>query len=114
MAPLNDKQLLHKVSLLLTAFRAANPIMTIQTAHTLLLVAIHPGASVSELSNISGYKLSTISRNLLDLGSRNRKREPGLGLVSTEVDPNELRKKQVNLSSKGQALMHQLLDTMRT
>lgn len=110
----SDTQLLHKVSLALTVFRSANPIMTIQAAHTLLLVATNPGSSVSELSNISGYKLTTISRNLLDLGARNRKKEPGLGLVFAEVDPNELRKKLVSLTPKGKALMGTLLNIMKT
>ena len=89
---------LNKLGIMLTILRGISPTMSIQVAHTLLLVAQTPGASLTELSKGSGFPLSTVSRNLLDLGARNRKREPGLGLVVTTVDDFELRKKKVHLT----------------
>lgn len=108
-----DAKLLHKVSLLMTAFRNVNPTMSIQVCHTLALIAIHEGVSLVELGRISGFKMSTISRNILDLGTRNRKREPGYGLVETVTDPMELRKKKILLTSKGRELIRQVLDIMK-
>ena len=109
---MDDKQM-RKMALILTAFRSLNPTMTVQVAHTLLLVALHDGKSLTEISDLSGFKYPTISRNILDLGQRNRKREPGLGLVEAITDPNELRKKQVRLTPKGKALLNQLDDIMK-
>lgn len=109
----DDARLLHKISLVMSTFRGVNPTMSIQVAHTLTLVALHEGASLTEIANLSGFKMSTISRNLLDLGSRNRKREAGFGLVETNVDPMELRKKIVTLTPKGRGIVHQLLDVMK-
>jgi DNA-binding MarR family transcriptional regulator len=108
-----DAKLLHKISLLMTAFRNVNPTMSIQVVHTLTLVALHEGLSLVELGRISGFKMATISRNILDLGLRNRKREPGYGLVESVVDPMELRKKQITLTPKGRELVRHILDIMK-
>lgn len=108
-----NAKLLHKMSLLMTAFRNLNPTMSIQVVHTMVLIALHEGASVTEIAKMSGFKMPTVSRNILDLGQRNRKREPGLGLVETVTDPMELRKKQVRLTPKGNALINQVLDIMK-
>ena len=62
-------KLLHKMSLLMTAFRMVNPTMSIQVAHTLILVSLHEGASVTEIARLSGFKMPTVSRTILDLGS---------------------------------------------
>ena len=104
---------LNKLGIILTTLRGINPTMSVQVAHTLLLVALNPGASLTELCTSSGFKLSTMSRNLMDLGVRNRKREPGLGLVVSVIDDEELRKKQVNLTPKGEMLIKQLVDIMK-
>ena len=111
--PLEHDRALNKLGIVLTTFRSINPTMSVQLAHTLLLVAQNPGASVTDLSKASGFPLATMSRNLLDLGPRNRKREPGLGLVQTTIDEMELRKKQVNLSPKGELLIKQLIDILK-
>ncbi len=108
-----DKQLLHKVSLLMSAFRNINPTMSIQVVHTLMLIALHKGASVTEIAKMSGFKIPTVSRNILDLGKHDRRRAPGLGLVETKVDPMELRKKQVGLTPKGEMLLRQIIDIMK-
>lgn len=108
-----DKQLLHKVSLLMSVFRNINPTMSIQVVHTLMLVSLHEGASVTEIAKMAGFKLSTVSRNILDLGLKDRRREQGLGLVETKVDPMELRKKQVGITPKGMALLRQVIDIMK-
>ena len=108
-----NSRILNNIGTMLTTLRQINPTMTIQVAHTLLLVAQNSGASVTQISKSSGLPLSTMSRNLMDLGSRNRKREPGLGLVQSVVDDLELRKKNVTLTPKGEMLVKRLTDIMR-
>lgn len=97
----------------MSTFRNVNPTMSIQVVHTLMLIALHEGASLTEIATMSGFKMATVSRNILDLGKFNRKREPGLGLVHTEIDPMELRKKQITLTPKGQDLVRQILEIMK-
>ena len=109
-----ENKIANKISLLLIAFRALQPSMTIQVAHTFLLAAMHEGKSLTEIAQLSGFRFPTVSRNILDLGPRNRKREPGLGLVLTVTDPMELRRKQVQLTDKGRALLNQLNGIMET
>ena len=97
----------------MSAFRNVNPTMSIQVVHTLMLIALHEGASVTEIAKMSGFKMPTVSRNILDLGKMDRRRQPGLNLVKTEIDPMELRKKQVALTPKGESLLRQIIDIMR-
>ena len=79
------KESMHKTALLMTAFRSLNPTMSIQVAHTFILVAMHEGKSITEIATLAGFRFPTVSRNILDLGVRNRKREPGLGLGSVDI-----------------------------
>ena len=109
----DNMRLVNKLSIMATTLRGINPTMSIQVFHTLMLVAQNPGASVTALSRTSGFPLATMSRNLQDLGTRNRKKEPGLGLVQTTIDELELRKKQVRLSPKEELLIKQLIDILK-
>ena len=49
-----------------------------------------------------------MSRHILDIGERNRDREPGFGLVITKQNVMNLREHTVHLSDKGRALFHKL------
>ena len=51
---------------------------------------------------------SVISRHLLDIGDRNRKGEPGLGLVTSRPNPNNRRRLEYLLTPKGRALAKQI------
>jgi hypothetical protein len=54
-----------------------------------------------------------MSRDLLDIGRLNRKREPGLGLVNTGPSPTNLRTWMVHLTAKGRTLTHAIACTLR-
>lgn len=108
-----EQRLLNKASLIFQAFRGIEPTMPTQLAYTFLIVATHPGISVSEVADLAGFKLSTASRHLLDLGERNRKKEPGFGLVEVSVDPNELRRKTFTLTPRGKHLLNQIMTAMK-
>jgi DNA-binding MarR family transcriptional regulator len=94
---------------LLGAFQEHNPTMPIQMAASFLLVAKNEGKSLRELRQLSGVAQSTMSRHLLDLGARNRRFGEGLGLVRSEIDPMELRRKQFYLTPKGRRLLETLM-----
>jgi DNA-binding MarR family transcriptional regulator len=75
-----------------------------------LLACLYEGASLKDLCDLSGQAQSTLSRHLLDLGERNRKREPGLKLVAWRHPPEELRRKEYYLTPKGKALRDRMLE----
>ena len=74
-----------------------------------LLVALNEGCSLRDVVKMSGKPQSTMSRHLLDLGERNRKMEPGLGLVAWRIAPDELRRKEYFLTPKGRGLLRRIL-----
>jgi DNA-binding MarR family transcriptional regulator len=71
------------------------------------LVAIEQGLSVEEYAERARVPVGTMSRHLLDIGDRNRKR-PGLGLVTSRPNPTNRRKSEYLLTAKGVALARQL------
>jgi DNA-binding MarR family transcriptional regulator len=90
-------------------FKRFDPGMPLGRLEAFILVVLHEGKSLKDLCQISGQPQSTLSRHLLDLGVRTRRREPGLGLVEWRIDPYELRKKQYLLTPKGRELAGRLL-----
>jgi hypothetical protein len=50
--------------------------------------------------------------NLVDVGSHNRRREPGYGLVIQRPDPLDVRQHETFLTSEGRELMHEVLRVM--
>src|SRR3546814_10232505 len=83
---------------------AIGPTIPTQLVQTFVDVALNEGKSLGELAELVGSNASTVSRHLLDLGERNRRMEPGYGLVDRRVDPMELRKNSYFLTPKGKAL----------
>ena len=47
-----------------------------------------------------------MTRNLLDIGDRNRRREEGHGLITQERDLFDLRKHNAKITPKGKTLAH--------
>ena len=107
-----DELKIRGIQSLLAAFTQVYPSMPIQIAQTFLLVAIHEGCSLTDLMKRSGWVQSTLSRHLLDLGERNRFKEPGLGLVISRKDPMNLRKNIYTLTPKGRMLVNTLLNNL--
>jgi DNA-binding MarR family transcriptional regulator len=108
-----EGRLLHKAALLFRAFTNISPTMPIQVAKTFLIVAMNEGASLVEIQRLTGFRQSTISRHLMDLGSRNRKREPGFGLLEIKTDEMDLRKNEYWLTAKGRELVGQVIDVLK-
>src|SRR3546814_13689791 len=66
---------------LLQVRAAIGPTIPTQLVQTFVDVALNEGKSLGELAELVGSNASTVSRHLLDLGERNRRMEPGYGLV---------------------------------
>jgi DNA-binding MarR family transcriptional regulator len=75
--------------------------MPAQLISTFATIARHPGKAVKEYADMEGVSKSVMSRHILDLGERNRRMEPGFGLVQAIPHPMELRKHEVTLTPKG-------------
>ncbi len=89
--------------------------MTLAQAATFLSVALWPGKTMREYSNITGLPVATISRQLLDLGSVRRLRSgavgsqemelvDGFGLIESETDAKDLRFRYYHLTREGKSL----------
>jgi DNA-binding MarR family transcriptional regulator len=86
--------------------------ITLHTLETFLAVAEDEGLTVTEYARKLQTSLNTVSRQLLDLGIRNRKKEPGWNLVEPTRDPMNLRSKPYRLTPKGRALASKIADIM--
>jgi DNA-binding MarR family transcriptional regulator len=74
-----------------------------------LYVCMEQGLSVREYAKRADVPYVTMSRHLLDLGDRNRKNQPGLGLVTARPNPLNRRAFEYMLTDKGQAFMERIL-----
>lgn len=100
-------QALDKAILFLEDFRAINSNLPIQVAQTFLLVARYPESNLRRLARLSGQSWSAISRNVIalsDLAGRGR-----YGLVTMEVNVEDMRNRVVKLTPKGERLLRSLL-----
>ena len=108
----NDETQLRNLLRICDLFReqpGASPNVPLAVLEAFLLVCLYEGASLKDLCDLSGQAQSTLSRHLLDLGERNRKKEPGLKLVAWRHPPEELRRKEYYLTAKGKALRDRML-----
>ncbi|HEY6336259.1 MAG TPA: hypothetical protein VI113_10280 [Alphaproteobacteria bacterium] len=98
-----------RIAAILATFQQYYPTMPIQVAQAFLLVALNEGASVKRLTQISGARLATMSRHLLDLGDFDRRLGPGLGLVAFRKSAMDLRQSEYTLTPRGRALIHTIM-----
>jgi DNA-binding MarR family transcriptional regulator len=70
-----------------------------------LLVAEKEGDSVQDYAQRAEMSASTMSRNLLDIGERNRYNHPGHGLVIGRDHLANRRLREYHLTEKGRALI---------
>lgn len=94
----------HALALLDPFFRirATMPARCIQAY---LLVCEKEGLSVGEYAKRAGLSPTTMSRNLLDMGERDRNYEEGAGLVQGVENVLNRREKLYHLTPKGRALL---------
>jgi DNA-binding MarR family transcriptional regulator len=91
------------------SIRATMPARQIQT---FLLVAEKEGLSVADYAKKADMSPTTMSRNLLDMGERDRHNEEGAGLVEGRKNILNRREMVYHLTPKGRALLASI--TQRT
>jgi DNA-binding MarR family transcriptional regulator len=96
----------------LQALYAVGSDLNINMAISFLTVAAFPGRTLKEYEQLLGHPSSTMSRHLLDLGPRNRNKQPGLGLVDVDRNPEDWRYNVYTLTPKGRALVATLTQLM--
>jgi len=105
----DDMKTLKRINRVLGIMRTSiSPTVPVQVVQAFVAVALNEGKSLTEIAQICGGNLSTTSRHLLDLGERNRKKEPGYGLVHRAEDAEQLRKNNYTLTPRGRLLAAQL------
>ena len=87
-----------------------DPLVPTQLVQAFLAVALHEGMTLTDIAEKLDTNMSTASRQLLDLGERNRKLEPGYQLVDRNVDAMNLRINRYTLTPKGKLLAKQLAE----
>lgn len=97
----------------LAPFYALNRRLPIRCVQAFLAVAFEEGRSVTYYAKRLGMQLPTMSRNLLDIGPRNRFMTAGYGLVTHRRNPNNMSELQYFLSNKGRAVLNNMLDQVR-
>jgi len=73
-----------------------------------LAVAQEEGLSVTEYAKRVGVPKSTMSTHLLEIGDRNRKKEKGVGLVTSRANPSNRREREYMLTPRGRDLAEKI------
>ena len=82
------------------------PDVTVQRLLVFLHVAQNEGLSQNELAeHLQGISTTALSRNLADLSEINSRKTAGPGLIEQHLDPDNLRKKRIFLTDKGQRFL---------
>ncbi len=108
-----DRKRLYRLVRLMEAVRTVHPEMPAQMVSTFLWAAIQPRITMRELAERVGVSQSSMSRNVAALSPDGVVRagavyREGFGLVVTEDDPNDLRRKIVTLTARGTRLATQI------
>lgn len=93
----------------LAPFLAINPQMPARAVETFWTVASNEGLNVRSYAKSVGCPETTMSRFLLDLGERDRKGEPGAGLVEGKPNVLDRRETLYSLTEKGRTLKASIL-----
>lgn len=108
-----DRQALQCLYDALDQFKGIALHMPVGQAMSFLAIALHEGKTLTEMARLSDMQLSTMSRQVIDLGDRNRRMEDGYKLIERRQNPMNLRENQYSLSPRGGQLIKALLKAMR-
>jgi DNA-binding MarR family transcriptional regulator len=92
-------------------FYVLDPVMPLRLCLTFLFIAKKgkEGATMKEIATFLDLPQSATSRQVAALSDHHwNKNKQGLGLVTTEIDPDDWRQKIIKLTSKGQRLAERL------
>jgi DNA-binding MarR family transcriptional regulator len=98
------------VLLALDPFFELRGTMPARAIQAFLIVADKPGLSVGEYARIARCSPTTMSRNLLDLGERDRVGNEGHGLVEGRDNLANLREKVYRLTPNGEQFLTRIVN----
>ncbi|MDT0500322.1 MULTISPECIES: MarR family winged helix-turn-helix transcriptional regulator [unclassified Halomonas] len=110
-----DKSALRRLARCIKMLREVSPeLLTIQAAHTFLIVATEPQIPTPRLISKAGLTQSSCSRHIGLLSDKHHRGNPGLGLVESLPDPHESRRHIIELTDQGRELAAKLADVLGT
>jgi len=95
--------------LALEPFRNARHAIPLSYVITFLQVAAEKGLSVSDYAAEVGISPTVMTRNLLDVGDRNRHKEAGLGWITQERDRFDLRRNTARVTPSGRTVVRKMM-----
>lgn len=107
-----ETEAIRKLRQVINIVRLVDDAMPIQTLSVLLDIARHPKTSVNEISTRTGLAQSSASRNVAALSDRHWLKRPGLGMVELVLNPEDIRRKDINLTAKGERFIQQIVSQM--
>jgi len=96
---------------LLRELQKIDPEFPLQYAVCLAEISEHEGLSLTDLSNKTSMALSTVSR-IVGALSKHRKNGAAYGLVQVKISPQERRRKELYLTTKGRAIINSIDDIL--
>lgn len=108
-----ERAYLRALQLALKQILKAKPTIPLSYVVTALSVALDENKGVAEYAEDCSMSPTVMTRHLLDLGERNRLKEPGLGWIQQERDLFDLRKHRARFTSIGAALFRDIVNTLR-
>jgi DNA-binding MarR family transcriptional regulator len=108
-----ERAYIRALLLALRPFIKAKPTIPLSYVITTLTVALDENEGVAEYADKVGISPTVMTRHLLDLGERNRLKEPGLGWIVQERDLFDLRKHRARFTSIGSALLRDVVHALK-
>lgn len=108
-----DRQALQRLYAALDEVKGISIHMPVGQLMAFIVVALNEGKPMKELAKIADSNISTMSRQLIDLGQRNRRMEPGYMLIEQRQNPMNLRENQYSVTLKGNHLLKGILKHLK-
>lgn len=108
-----DRQALQRLYAALDEVKGISLHMPVGQLMAFLVVALNEGKPMKDLAKIADSNISTMSRQLIDLGQRNRRMEPGYMLIEQRQNPMNLRENQYSVTLKGNHLLKGILKHLK-
>ena len=107
-----ERQALQRLYYALEEIKGIAAHMPVGQIMALLLVVLHENKPMKDLAALADTNITTLSRQLIDLGARNRRMEPGYGLIEQRQNPMNLRENRYSLTLKGNHLIKGVLKAL--
>lgn len=109
-----ERQTLQRLYNALEEIKGIAAHMPVSQIMAFLLVVLHENKPLKDLAHLADSNISTMSRQMIDLGTRNRRMEPGYMLIDQRQNPLNLRENQYILTLKGNHLVKSLLKHLQS